>query len=173
MTTWVLRWCCAASLAGAAAIHAVAAPVHWDEWRWSGAFFAVVAVGGGLAAVGVLTRLERPSRWLAVAVSVVCLSAWIVSRTVGLPLGPGTGVAEPLGIADLLAATLALGTLHAVLPRGAVRPAGAGWRLHLGGVAVTALVGAGPVGVAGPALDGHSHGHGPDDQPAETSAHSH
>ena len=173
MTNWVLRWCCAATLAGSSAIHAVAAPVHWDEWRWSGAFFALVAIGGAVAAVGVLTRLERPARWLAVAVSVACLSAWIVSRTVGLPVGPGAGVAEPLGVADLLAATLALGTLHAVLPRPTARTAGVGWRLHLGGVAVTALVVAGTAGVAGAALDGHTHGHGPADHAAETSAHSH
>jgi hypothetical protein len=44
-------------------------------------------------------------------VSVVPLLAWVLSRSVGLPIGPEPGVPEAIGLADLSACALELLTL--------------------------------------------------------------
>jgi hypothetical protein len=92
---WVrLSW--AGMSLGAAAIHFAVVGEHFDEAVILGVFFAVV---GWLQAGWVIAIVTIPSHALIIgglvgnaAVAVV----WVVSRTVGLPIGPEAGEAETL-----------------------------------------------------------------------------
>lgn len=92
-----------ALLSGATAIiHFGVIGQHLREFWLFGAFFAVVAVA---QLAWALLAIARPSRsvWLAGAVgNAVVIVVWIVSRTLGLPLGAESGHAEPVGFADAL-----------------------------------------------------------------------
>ena len=91
---------------GAAAIHVVVVPEHADEYLPAGAFFA------GLAAFQVawaIAWLGRPADWLAgigLAVNGITIGIWAWSRTIGFPLGVGSGAIEPVGYRDGLAMVL-------------------------------------------------------------------
>jgi hypothetical protein len=88
--------------AGAGIIHLAVLGPHLRESWLLGAFFAVV----GLAQLAwPLLVMTRPSRglWLAGVVgNALVVVVWILSRTVGLPLGAEAGHAEPVGFADAL-----------------------------------------------------------------------
>ena len=88
--------------AGAGIIHlAVLGPHLRESWLF-GVFFAVAA----LAQLGwALLIMLQPSRrlWLAGAVgNALVIVVWILSRTVGLPVGAEAGHAEPVGFVDAL-----------------------------------------------------------------------
>jgi hypothetical protein len=92
-----------ALLSGAAAIiHFAVIGQHLRESWLFGAFFAVAALA---QLAWALLAMARPSQrvWLAGAVgNAVVIVVWIVSRTLGLPLGAEAGHAEPVGFADAL-----------------------------------------------------------------------
>jgi hypothetical protein len=101
----------AASLVGAAVLHAAVVPEHASEWPVAGAFFVALACVQVGAAGAVVHHGGRASWTAAAVVSVVPLAIWTWSRTIGLPWGPEAGAAESLGAADLAAGTLELATL--------------------------------------------------------------
>ena len=85
---------------GAGLIHVVAAFEHVEEYALFAAFFAVLAPAQ--FAWGVLVY-RRPERRLLVAGaigSLLVVAVWAVSRTVGLPIGPGQP--EAVGAIDAL-----------------------------------------------------------------------
>lgn len=92
-----------ALLSGAAAIiHFAVIGQHLHESWLLGAFFAVAALA---QLAWALLAMARPSQrvWVAGAVgNAVVIVVWIVSRTLGLPLGAEAGHAEPVGFADAL-----------------------------------------------------------------------
>jgi hypothetical protein len=45
------------------------------------------------------------------AVSVVVAGVWAVSRTVGVPFGPGAGTAEAIGLSDVVATVYEIGAV--------------------------------------------------------------
>lgn len=139
----------AATLVGSAAIHAAVVGEHLREWRAAGVFFGVLTAVELALAAAVVVRRAPPSRRLlqvVVAASVLPLSLWLVSRSLGLPVGPETWQPEPVGLADLAASSLELLTVAVAVAamsarRGArvLRP-GHGVRLCLVlVVAITAL----------------------------------
>jgi FtsP/CotA-like multicopper oxidase with cupredoxin domain len=93
-------------IAGAAAIHFAVAPEHFQEYLPYGLFF----VSLGLTQLGLAAALLiAPSRRLYVIAScanVAVIAIWLVSRTIGLPLGPDAGKPEPVGFIDLLASVM-------------------------------------------------------------------
>lgn len=107
----------AATLAGAAVVHAAVVPAHIALWPAAGAFFVMLACVQAGAAAAVLRRRRASSSWATIASSVP-LAIWVWSRTAGLPWGPDAGQAEPLGLADSVVATLELATL-VLIRRGA------------------------------------------------------
>jgi hypothetical protein len=133
--------------AGAAGVHFVVMPDHFEESWLYGSFFLVAA----LAQLGYSAwLLARPSRELLIAgvvgnLSVVVL--WLVTRTIGIPLGPAAGDVEPFGGLDLLAAVFELTTVVGGIvairnwrPMRGVRPSSwspVAWML--GSVAITAI----------------------------------
>jgi hypothetical protein len=119
-------------LVAAGAIHLAMVPSHTSSSSIEGLTFAVS--GSVQLLLGVVVA-QRPS-WLVlggiVVVSVVCIGAWVVSRTTGLPYGAHRGVAEAATGIDitvvvfefatvLVVALLAFApTLGSSWPRGAV-----------------------------------------------------
>lgn len=85
-----------------AVIHAAVTGEHFDESGLFGAFFLVVAAAQLAAAVWLVARRCRAA---IVAIGVLNLGLviiWVISRTVGVPVGPEPGVAEAIGAPDLL-----------------------------------------------------------------------
>lgn len=91
------------SLALSAGIHAFVVDAHLREWWAGGAFFVAAALVQAACAYMVLvSRRDRAARWGAI-VSVLLVTAWVVSRTAGVPFGPGRGAREAVGGLDALA----------------------------------------------------------------------
>ena len=69
---------------------------------------ARVAPGAAPAVWGVVSMAEAPRWWLAVgaAGNLVVVITWVVSRTVGLPVGEYAGITLPAGFPDGLATAL-------------------------------------------------------------------
>jgi len=137
-------------LLGAAVIHAAVIPEHLEEWSAAGRFFIVLTIAELAVALLLLARFrERAVLLAAGALSAVPLVAWLWSRTLGLPFGPEPGVAEAVGVPDLLACALEVGAVLAVLALlklgRLVRP-----RLsaHTRGLAVLSLVAVTAIGFA-------------------------
>jgi hypothetical protein len=89
--------------AAAAAVHFVVMPEHFEEATLYGVFFAAAATSQLLYSI---MLLARPSRTLLAAgalgnAAIVVL--WLVTRTIGIPLGPASGSVESFGILDVLA----------------------------------------------------------------------
>jgi hypothetical protein len=83
-------------------IHAIAAVGHTGYWPFA-AFFAVLAVAqltwGALVYRGASRRVLVAGAWGNAAVALL----WLLTRTVGLPIGPHAGGPEPAGALDVLA----------------------------------------------------------------------
>jgi hypothetical protein len=104
-----------AILSGAAAgIHLGVAPQHFGEWWGYGTFFVLAALGE-CALVALLAL--RPRAWVVQAgiwATLATMLMYLLSRTSGIPLGPATGVVEPVELPGL-AATAAEAALVIVL----------------------------------------------------------
>jgi hypothetical protein len=104
----VLRWCLAACSAGAAVLHFAYSPSHFAEYWVYGLFFVVLA--WLQLAWGASVILNR-SRWLllaGIALNAGVIIVWILSRTVGVWVGPNATVSEAVGFPDTLSSGLEL-----------------------------------------------------------------
>lgn len=122
----LLRPALALLSAGAAVIHFVVIPGHWDEYWGQGLFFITAAIAQLLWALWVVVAPSRLIYLAGAAGNATIVAMWIVTRTAGIPAGPGAGEPEAVGFADTLATAfevvLVIGAL--VLARTvAVRPA--------------------------------------------------
>lgn len=114
-------------LLGAAAIHFILAPSHFDEDVLYGWFFIVMGIGQMAGAVALLVKRAR---WVFVSVALgnlVIVLVWLVTRTIGIPVGAETGSIEPVGIPDVVATTLELLAVAGVVFLIVAAP-----RIHLG-----------------------------------------
>jgi hypothetical protein len=88
---------------GAGAIHVVACYQHVQEYLLYSVFFGLLAVGQ----IGLGVALYRSTRalwlWVGATTSLAVVALWVVSRTVGLPLGPETWTPEEVGPLDIVA----------------------------------------------------------------------
>ncbi len=119
----------------AGAVHAGAAPEHFDVWWGYGAFFAATSLAQALLGLVLVTRGIDTATWpwtrtrvpvciAGILGNLAVLGLWVVTRTVGIPsLGPEAGIVEPVGSADAIAAVLEVATiiLLAVVLRNASR----------------------------------------------------
>jgi hypothetical protein len=94
-----------ASIAAGAINFAAAATVGRDSAQ-NLTFF--VAVGAAQLAWGALALARAPRWWLALGAvgNLIVVATWVVSRTVGLPVGEYAGMTLPVGFADGLATAL-------------------------------------------------------------------
>jgi hypothetical protein len=89
--------------AGAAVIHFVVIPGHWDVYWGQGFFFVVVAIAQLLWALWVLVAPSRLIYLAGAAGNAAIVAMWIITRTAGIPAGPGAGEPEAVEFADTLA----------------------------------------------------------------------
>jgi uncharacterized membrane protein YsdA (DUF1294 family) len=89
----------------AGAILAVASAGHFSEFWLFGVFFCVLAVAQLAWGAWLYARPSRTSLLAGVALDVPVIAIWLLSRTVGVPLGPDAWRPEHAGALDL-AATL-------------------------------------------------------------------
>ena len=96
--------------------HGLVSPEHFQEWWGYGVFFlatAVCLVGFGLALItdavdprympGDVNRIRRLMYTVGAIAIVGILCLYAVTRTTGIPLGPGAGSVESVGVIDLVA----------------------------------------------------------------------
>lgn len=88
----------------AGAIHAIAMADHLSHWWLYGVFFLVVTYGQVLWGVALL-RGRVGDRGLArgAYANLAIVAVWLVSRTLGVPIGPDAGSTEPVGVMDVAA----------------------------------------------------------------------
>lgn len=151
--------------AGAAFIHIGVAGQHFQEWWAAGVFFLVTAAAQ-LVWAGWLW--QRPAgRWVLLggaALNVALLAVWAVSRTTGLPFGPGAGQPEAVGVADVVTGVLEAGSvvLALVVARSSLATPGVGAArgrraaLLTGGLAVVVALASGSAVAA--SMQGQSAG---------------
>jgi hypothetical protein len=159
-------------LAGATLIHGTVVAHHFQQWPVAGLFFI------GLELVEIALALAAVYVWgprVAQAVIITGFATvlvWLVSRTLGMPIGPALfQLPEPVGVPDLaccflelaaaaLAAPTALASRTGLAARTSAAPAGR--VAPSGGVALAAVVAAGALVVTawglGPAANGTGHG---------------
>ncbi len=85
---------------GAAVIHLAAAPAHYAELGDVGAGFLVAGVFQAVWARAVLTSSTRRTAWVGIVGTLGIVAAWIVSRSVGLPVGAEPWTPEAIGLPD-------------------------------------------------------------------------
>jgi hypothetical protein len=119
--------CLAALLSFASGwVHLAYTESHFRAWWAYGVFF--LAVGLGQALFGA-TLLRWPSRWLAlagIAANLGVVAMYVVSRTIGVPVGPEANVAHQAKAVDLLTTAgeiVLVGVLLGLLGRTARRRA--------------------------------------------------
>jgi hypothetical protein len=87
----------------AAAIHLTVIDEHFREATVYGAFFLALTVAQFGFAVGVLLRPSAALLKAGVAACSGVVLLWIATRTLGIPIGPGSGAVERFGSADTAA----------------------------------------------------------------------
>jgi hypothetical protein len=98
--------------------HGLVSQDHFREWWGYGVFFLVTAIcliGFGLALItdaidprympGDVRRLRRLMYAIGALGNVSILGLYLLTRTVGIPLGPGSGSVESVGVIDIVAKT--------------------------------------------------------------------
>jgi hypothetical protein len=120
----------ALSSVASALVHYVVMPEHFEEATLYGMFFLVSATAQLVYAA---MLLARPSRALLTAGAIgnfAIVVLWLVTRTVGIPLGPAAGEVESVGGLDMLCAffelTTAIGAIALIRrprwPRSVINP---------------------------------------------------
>jgi hypothetical protein len=96
--------------------HDLVTQQHFQEWWGYGVFFlatSVCLVGFGLALItdaidprympGDVRRLRRTMYAIGALGNASILGLYLLTRTVGIPLGPGSGSVESVGVVDVVA----------------------------------------------------------------------
>lgn len=88
---------------GAGLIHVQAAITHWNEYMLYSVFFALLAAAQLAWGVALCTVRVRALLAAGAALNLCVIVLWIVSRTIGVPLGANQWRPEPVGVIDSLA----------------------------------------------------------------------
>ena len=104
----VRRTILATTSLAAGGIHAVVIPEHLRESPLIGLFFAATAVFQIGWAMLIEEGRDRDERLLSLgaALNGAVVVVWVLSRTVGVPLGPEPWTPEPKGVLDVIATVL-------------------------------------------------------------------
>jgi hypothetical protein len=124
---------------GAAVIHFVVIPGHWDEYRGQGLFFIIAAIAQLLWAVWVVVAPSRLLYLAGAAGNAAIVALWVVTRTYGIPAGPGAGEREAVEFADTLATAFEVLLVVGALVLARTAPARAS-RWPTGALGISALV---------------------------------
>jgi hypothetical protein len=98
--------------------HGLVTQEHFQEWWGYGVFFlatAICLIGFGLALItdaidprympGDVNRVRRLMYALGAIGNMSILGLYLLTRTTGIPFGPGSGSVESVGMIDLVAKT--------------------------------------------------------------------
>lgn len=95
----------------AGGLHAMAGPAHVDEWWVYGLFFFGAAAAQAAYGLALLTQgIEGWGGWRAVrqvvylvgiVMTLAIIALWVVTRTIGVPVGPEAFEPEGIGLLDL------------------------------------------------------------------------
>lgn len=143
---WGRRHTVALALVGAALVHFAVVPQHLAEWPAAGAFFVVLGMGQVALGLVALRRWDATVRLAVIALTAGPLLMWVVSRTIGLPLGPEPGAAEAVGLADIACGLLELVALALLLVRSPARSRASGHGRALAAAVLVAVTAAGMAG---------------------------
>jgi hypothetical protein len=91
--------------AAAAGVHYVVMPDHFHESVLYGLFFLVTATAQVGYSVLLIAKPTRPLVAVGVIANAAVVGVWLVTRLVGIPLGPGAGETEAFGALDILASS--------------------------------------------------------------------
>jgi hypothetical protein len=106
----VLRFAVTVASAAAAAIHFAVIDQHFAEYALFGLFFVVVALAQLGWVIAVVSDPPTRTTYVVGALgNAFIVVTWIISRTIGLPLGPEAGAPEPVGIADTVTTAFEVG----------------------------------------------------------------
>lgn len=91
---------------GAAAIHLIVTPEHFQEWWGYGLFFLALAGAQASYAVGLFAPRLCRAAWyfvLGALLNAGVIGLYVVTRTAGIPLvGPEAGEVESVGLIDVV-----------------------------------------------------------------------
>jgi hypothetical protein len=119
----------------AAGIHFAVMGEHFAEYVAFGVFFSVVAWSQALLAVGVIVLPWRRLLLVGLVGNAVVILVWLISRTIGLPIGPEAGAPEPAAFIDVLSTILEVGIVAGtamLVRRGRPTPSNPGLPVRLG-----------------------------------------
>lgn len=88
-------------------MHILATPLYFEQWLGYGVFFFTAAVLQVMYSMAL--AVGRPSRallWSGIGGNAAIFAMWVLTRTVGVPIGPMAGEVLPLGLLDGLAQIL-------------------------------------------------------------------
>lgn len=112
--------------AGAGLIHFGAGPAHQAEWWVYGVFFygaataqigfAVIVWTQGIEGWGGWGRVRGKLYLVGIVGNAAIILLWVITRTVGVPVGPEAGEREAAGLLDVVSTVLEV-ALIAVLAR--------------------------------------------------------
>jgi hypothetical protein len=149
-----LRFAVAVASAGAATIHFAVIDQHFAEYWLFGVFFVAAALAQLGWVVAVASNPTRTVYLVGALGNALIAVTWVISRTTGLPFGPGAGEPEPVGIADVVSTAfeLAVVTGSVLLLRGLQLPRSWDVRfvrplIAIAAAAITTLALAGLVGL--------------------------
>lgn len=97
-------------LIGAGTIHFIETPSHFAEDPLYGWFFVAAGAAQTIAAVVVATRPSTTLLIIVAAGSLGIIGVWVMTRTIGIPIGAEAGAIEAVGRPDLVAGSLELAT---------------------------------------------------------------
>jgi len=157
--------------AGAGLIHAAAIGVHTEHIGLTRLFIAAAVAQVAVAVLAFVRPSARTSAAALAGVNLVVLAAWITTRLTGIAWIDGLQRAEAAGLADTVAALLALVAVAVATPvaLGRLR---ATTRVPLTGAALLVAVLAVPAMVAATNHD-HDHDHGEDHAHGDAAGHAH
>lgn len=103
--SWLVR---ATVLAGSLGLlHIVATPLYFGQWLGYGmAFFLVAVLQVIYSMVLAVNPPNRPVLWVGIVGNALIIAIWIVTRTVGVPVGPMSGEVLPVEWLDGLTQVL-------------------------------------------------------------------
>jgi hypothetical protein len=115
----VLRFAVAVAVAvasaGASTIHFAVIDQHFAEYWLFGVFFVAVGLAQLGWAVAVVSNPTRTVYVVGALGNALIAVTWVISRTTGLPFGPGAGEPEPVGIADVVSTAFELAVVVGTL----------------------------------------------------------
>jgi hypothetical protein len=103
--------------AGAAVIHLVAAPHHYAEIGDLAAGFLAAAAFQAWWTVACLSGPSPRATRIGILGNAAIVLAWLYTRTIGLPIGPFAGSAEPVGFPDGASVVFELLVIGSLLAR--------------------------------------------------------